>query len=62
MITLREAKFPGDVEPIKRLDTSFTTDVIFKVCHDNDQMSLRLTELDRPVTKQLRSVETDHDV
>jgi ribosomal protein S18 acetylase RimI-like enzyme len=52
MITLREATFPKDAEQIVCMDVSFTTDTIYTAYRDGDQMGLRLTALQSPLTKR----------
>lgn len=52
MITLREATFPEDAEQIVCMDVSFTTYTIYTPYLNGDQMGLRLTTLQSPLTKR----------
>jgi hypothetical protein len=52
MITLRGATFPEEAEQIVCMDVSFTTDTIYTPYRDGDQMGLRLTALQSPLTKR----------
>ena len=52
MITLRWARLPEDAAAILRLDTGFTTDAIYTAYRDGDQMGVRMTTLETPITKR----------
>lgn len=60
MITLRDAKFPEDAQPITCIDTSFTTDMVYTAYQDGDQVGLRVTPAHPPVTKRFPMSDLDN--
>jgi ribosomal protein S18 acetylase RimI-like enzyme len=52
MIRIRAARLPDDAAAIERVDTSFTTDVVFEVDATGDGFSLRERRLPAPTAKR----------
>jgi ribosomal protein S18 acetylase RimI-like enzyme len=53
MTTVRDARLPGDAAAIAAIDTSFSTETVFRVEVSEDAIRLREEALDRPLTKRL---------
>ncbi|HZZ37322.1 MAG TPA: GNAT family N-acetyltransferase [Caulobacteraceae bacterium] len=53
MITVRDARLPDDAPAIAAIDTSFSTETIFRVEVGEEAIRLREVTLDRPLARRL---------